>query len=366
VPELDQARVIAERMRRQRLAKPLTASDDYVALFRLLQPVSPAAFTRPGSPPSLQPRTAFDDRPIADALRARRGVVKGRFLGGNLAYVLADDLALYANVFCKPLDRYSAIRETVAEVVERSGPLTPRQLKEETGLLNKQIMPALHRLQRAVHVYEDQVDDDWERGWYHFASEWPDVIMSEDKFHPAAADVLLRFLDGHVFATFEQLKDWSQLSAKSLKTLIRDMEAAGLIQSQKVKGLGEGWAKAELQLPRARAIKPSVFMLHRGDYLVRSHATELKRRFGDEEVLQYLFIDGRFQGAVLGHWRIGPHDVSDITIELPAAERSRRRDEIVSVVARQYRPPRHRIQRYGGKALPKRLQPASDRVEQPS
>lgn len=97
-----------------------------------------------------------------------------------------------------------------------------------------------------------------------------------------------------------------------------------------------------------------------GDCLVRSHAGELKRRFGDEEVLQYLLIDGRFQGAVLGHWRIGPYDVSDIKVELPAAERSRRRDEIVAVVARQYRPPRHHIQRYGGKALPKRLQPTSD------
>jgi len=349
--------IFAERLWRQRLTRPLGADEDYVALFRLLQPVSPVADTRPGSPPSLQPRTAFDDRRTADELRARRAIVKGRFLGGNLGYVLADDLALYANVFRKPLDHLSPIHETVLETVEFSGPLTPRQLKEESGLLNKQIMPALHRLQRAFLVYEDQVDDDWERGWYHFASEWPDVAVSGDRFQAAATEVLLRFLDGHVFATFEQLKDWSQLSAKSLKTLIGDMEAAGLIQSQKVKGLGEGWAKADLQLPTARAVKPSTFMLHRSDYLVRSHQSELKRRFGDGEVLQYLLIDGRFQGAVLGHWRIGPHDVSDITTELPSAERSRRRDEIVSVVAQKYHPPHHRILRYAGRDMPKRLQP---------
>jgi hypothetical protein len=360
MPDLDEERVLAERMRHQRLAKPLTAADDYVALFRLLQPVSPVADTRPGSPPSLQPRTAFDDRRVADELRARRAVVKGRFLGGNLAYVLAGDLALYANVFRKPLDRPSATHDAVLETVERSGPLTPRQLKEETGLLNKHIMPALHRLQRAFLVYEDQVDDNWERGWYHFTSEWPDVVVSEDRFQAAATEVLLRFLDGHVFATFEQLKDWSQLSARSLKTLVGEMETAGLIRSRQVKGLGEGWTRASAGPLRARGIEPSTFMLHRGDYLVRSHASELKRRFGDEDVLQYLLIDGRFQGAVVGHWRIGPHDVSDIKVELPAAERSRRRDEIVSVVAQQYRPPRHHILKYAGRDVPKRLRPMRD------
>lgn len=41
MPDLGKERVLAERMRRQRLAKPLAASEDYVALFRQLQPVSP-------------------------------------------------------------------------------------------------------------------------------------------------------------------------------------------------------------------------------------------------------------------------------------------------------------------------------------
>jgi hypothetical protein len=36
------------------------------------------------------------------------------------------------------------------------GGLTPQQIKEETGLLNQEIMPALHRLQEAFVVYEDR------------------------------------------------------------------------------------------------------------------------------------------------------------------------------------------------------------------
>jgi hypothetical protein len=92
-------------------------------------------------------------------------------------------------------------------------------------------------------------------------------------------------------------------------------------------------------------------MLHNADALVRSHAGELKRRFGDYEVLQYLLVDGVFQGAVVGHWRIGPHDVADIVLTLPAAERVNRRTEILNVVAQQYHPPHSRILKYAGKAL---------------
>ncbi|MCX6377124.1 MAG: hypothetical protein NTU88_14010, partial [Armatimonadetes bacterium] len=71
-------------------------------------------------------------------------------------------------------------------------------------------------------------------------------------------------------------------------------------------------------------------------------------RFAGLEVLQYLLIDGDFLGAVCGHWRIGPHDVADIILELPAEERIARRDEIVEAVAWRYHPPSHHILRYDG------------------
>ena len=91
--------ILAKRLRRQRLTDPLPSADSYLDLFRLLQPVSPVAFTRPGDPPRLMPRTRFDDGAEADRLRAQRRLVKGRFLGGNIGYVLAEDLALYARHF---------------------------------------------------------------------------------------------------------------------------------------------------------------------------------------------------------------------------------------------------------------------------
>ena len=343
--------ILAERLRRQRLTDPLPTTDGYLDLFRLLQPVSPICFTRPGDPPRLVARTRFDDGSITNRLRAQRTIVKGRFLGGSIGYVLADDLALYANAFCKPLPWPNDIQQTVLESLQTAGPLTPRQLKEETGLLNKQIMPALHRLQEAFLVYEDQTDEDWERGWYDFATEWPDVNLDESQRQGAAVPVILRFLEGHVFATLEQLKDWTHWPTKFLVSLTQEMARAGLIAPAVVTGLGEGWLSAKTPYPCEDRPPPSVFMLHQADLLVKSHLSELKRRFAGLEVLQYLLIDGQFQGAVTGHWRIGPHDVDDIVLTLPAAERANRHDQILRVVSDWYHPPHSRILQYAGETV---------------
>ena len=118
-----------------------------------------------------------------------------------------------------------------------------------------------------------------------------------------------------------------------------------------VKGMEEGWTCVE-DSDLVPAPKPSgVFMLHLGDPLVLPHLPELKNRFEGLEVLAYLLVDGEFRGAVCGHWRIGPHDVEDIVVKLPAEKRRRREREIVREVSRFYHPPQHHILRYGGKKL---------------
>ena len=343
---MNSATIFAERLRRQRLIEPLEKPDDYSELFRLLQPVSTLASTMPGNPPRLAHRTTFDDGQVTDRMRGDRTIIKGRFLGGTIGYVLAEELELYANAFCRWLPGLDETQEIVLNAIIRSETLTPRQMKEETGLLNKKIMPSLHRLQEAFIVYEDQVDSSWERNWYEFASEWPEIVLDEKRREEAATQILLRFLKGHVFATLEQLKDWSRLPSKLLKTVVGDMEKKGVIVPEAMDDLGEGWVREEDANLHPYEVPPSVFMIHKADILVRSHASELKRRFGGQEVLQYLLIDGSFQGAVLGHWRIGPHDVDDILVELTTAERDSRREEILKAVAWQYHPPGSHILKY--------------------
>jgi hypothetical protein len=344
------AAIRAERLRRQGLAAPV-GSDGYRDLVARLQPLEPVANTRPGDPPRLVHRTTFDDGRHADALRARRGLVKGRFQAGRIAYVLAEDLPLYASAFGRPLPQLSDLQRVVLTTLRERGPLTPRQLKEETGRLNKELMPVLHRLQEAFLVFEDQADSDWERGWYDFAAEWPALRLGPDQRPAAIRQVLRRFLHANVFATFEQMRDWSALPAAMLRPAIDADEAAGEISRPQVAEIGDGWMLRQDLALQVAAVPPSTFMLHAGDPLVRASASALKRRFGTYEVLQYLLIDGVFAGAVTGHWRIGPHDVDDIIVDLPAPERAQRRDEIVAAVATVYQPPDHAILRYAGTEL---------------
>ena len=263
---------LALRSRRQGFTKPLSRAAGYEDLFRRLQPVSTGPYARPGSPPHLPGRTRFDDQRAADRLRAQRTLVKGRFQAGSIGYVHRADLPLYANAFARPLARPSASQRQVLDAVCGSGPLTPRQLKEETGLLNKQVMPALHRLQQAFLVYEDQVDDSWERAWYEFSAEWSEAELDETRREADAAEVLRRALHALVFATTQQLADWSGWPTRRVAERLASLGTDGAI----LQGDDGHWvARADLDACEAAAAE-GVFMLHKQDFLVRAHASELR------------------------------------------------------------------------------------------
>ena len=89
------------------------------------------------------------------------------------------------------------------------------EIKEEVDrdggepLLKKHIMPALKRMQEAFMVFEDQTETDWERGWSDFETEWPEVDLSRRPWEDAAGEVVKRFLNAMVFATLDQIRDWS-------------------------------------------------------------------------------------------------------------------------------------------------------------
>jgi hypothetical protein len=348
---LTKANIISARLARHHLHAPLPDENGYLDLFRMLQPVSTLYYTCPGAPPCLGLRTVFDDRELTARWRPGRKVVKGRFLGDGIGYVLADELELYANAFRKAVSGLNENQQRVMDALRACGPLAPRQIKEETGLLNKEIMPALHRLQKAFMVFEDQSDSDWERPWCLFEEEWPAVELADCRREPAAVEVVTRFLRANVFATFAQIKDWSRLPVRLLKTITAQMLEQGSIIEMAVDGLGTGFVRREDQsLPRVDT-PDSVLMLHKADPLVKAHATELKARFGHEETLQYLLVDGELKGAVIGHWRIGPHDVEDVVLLLDDDECRRRREAVLSAIARVYSPPRSQIRNYCGESI---------------
>lgn len=341
------------RLRRHGLLHPARTEEEYDALFRLLQPVPPVYFTSPGDPPRLAHRVAFDDMEYNRDHRAQRNLVKGRFLGGTVGYVLADELELYACACRKEIDRLNPVQQRVYDAVRSAGPLTIPQIKEETGLLAKEITPTLLKLQEAFLVFEDQNSDDWERSWYVFERVWEEVDLRRWPREQAVGQVLMRFLQANVFACEAAMKSWSRLSAKDIRAAVALLTQRGDIVA--VDGSqGRGYVRAEDMTVLGGSVPqtpPTVFSLHRADPLVRAQEHLLKGLFPDAEVLQYVLVDGQFRGAACGHWRFAPYDVEDILLTLDPQEQAARRDAILAAVADQYPPPRHNILKYGGVAL---------------
>lgn len=355
--------VLAERLIRQGLTRPLEDPEDeeaYMELFRRLQPVAPVHFTRPGDPPKLVHRTVFDDMDMSSDLRARHRLIKGRFQGARVAYVLEDELKLYASAFRKTPARFKQIHEDVMVAIREAGGLSKEQLKEELPYPAGEIGKALQELQTAFLLHEEQTDTDWDTGWLEFASEWFEVPADAASREEALAAVVLRFTESLVFATEKQIKSWSSLPVKTIGTIVSRLLEEGKLVRAEIAGMGQGvmLAKdadrngsssltdsASAQVPRA------VYMLDKSDFLVRAEMDDLQSRYKGKEVLQYLLVDGVFRGAVLGHWRIGPYDVDDIILDLDEAEAEERRAEVIAAVRAIYSPEYHNIWRYNGQKL---------------
>ncbi|MFD1176773.1 DNA glycosylase AlkZ-like family protein [Paenibacillus puldeungensis] len=354
-----QTAVLTERLIRQGLTYPLQDSGDeeaYMELFRRLQPMAPVHFTRPGDPPRLVHRTAYNDTNMSSDLRARHRLIKGRFNGGRIAYVLEEDLKLYATAFRKTPATFKQIHEDIMIAVRESGGLTKEQLKEELSYPAGEIGKALQDLQMAFLLHEEQTDTDWETGWLEFATEWFEVPSDAASKEASLATVVLRFIESMVFATLKQIKSWSGLPVKTISMTLSWLLGEGRLVQAQIDGLGEGFilgmdANLSEQTALNEEIPRVVYMLDKSDFLVRADLDELQSRYKGLEVLQFLLVDGKFQGAVLGHWRIGPYDVDDIIIDLDDAETALRKDEVIAAVRAIYSPEYHRILRYSGSEI---------------
>ncbi|GAA0324685.1 hypothetical protein GCM10008931_15220 [Oceanobacillus oncorhynchi subsp. oncorhynchi] len=344
--------IICERLRRQRLTKPLEDRQDikaYKQLFQKLQPVAPVFNSRPGKPPQLVHRTAFNDAFLSESLRKKHELVKGRFQGGRIGYVLEDDLSLYSTIFRKPIPKMTGLQKEILSMIQQSGGISKDQLKEELPFKAREITAALKRLQEAFLVYELQIDTDWNTGWFDFKTEWPEIEWELDS--TSAAQMLLRFLDVMVFATLDQIKGWTQLKRKTIQDALTVLMEREAIVKVEVYRMGEGFVQKKDVDLTDKEIPQCVFMLDNSDILVRADLDELKDRFKGSEVLQYLLIDGEWKGAVLGHWRIGPHDVEDVVLCLEKKEAEKRKDEIIFAVRAGYPEETTRILRFNGEQL---------------
>lgn len=325
------------RMERQCFLKRAD-EEEYLRLYRDTQPGQNVYWNGFGQPPTLVFRADFDDIECNRKRQFDRRLVKGRFAGGNLGWIVPEDMELFAGLYRKPLSRPTPEQEQVLELIEHAGPFNIRQLKAETGLLVKQLTPILHRLQEAFLIYEDQYDGEWDRGWYRFAEMFPDVKPERCTRMEGLKLVLRRFAYRLVWFDTAMAKSFYRLPEKEIRAAVGELAAEGVLVSS-----GSGFLlKTDAELLKTYEPKPLrfVYALHRNDFLCRTQEHLLRERSReltqglayDHEPLQYLLIDGEFHGAAVGHFRNNsPNDVNDIVCDLPDAES--RREEILKAVS---------------------------------
>ncbi len=328
-------KLLSLRMERQYLSRKAGESE-YIQLYRDMQPGQNVYWNGFGDPPSLTFRADFDDIAFNRERQAKRELIKGRFAGGNLGWIEPADLELFAALYRKPLKHPAEKPCQILELIEREGPLNIQQIKEATGMLVKEITPALHRLQEAFLVYEDQYDGEWDRGWYRLPEIFPDADLQKYTRHEALKIVLRRFARRTVLFDIAMARSFYKLPEKEIKAAAGELVGGGVLAETD----GGYLLRSDVELLQTYTAEPlrCVYAVHRNDFLYKSNEHLLKERFRplyenlpyDHEPLQYLFIDGEFHGAVVGHFRNGPYDLNDVVCDLPDAEE--RRVEIVEAV----------------------------------
>jgi hypothetical protein len=278
----------------------------------------------------------FNDYSYNSSRRAKRHLLKGRFGGGSIAYVMKEDLELYACLYRKDLSEFSPIQMELMELLKQEGPMNIGLMKELTKLLVKEITPALHKLQEAFLIYEDQLDNEGDRGWYLFDSEFPEVNLECYTKVNALKLVLPRVAELLVFFDVEMLKSYYKLPLKLIKEAVSELVEAEVLLPITVEDRNGYMRREERDLLQANTFamqEPKVLLLQRNDFLVRVYSDYLKETYSSEwDALYYLLIDGEFHGAVVGRFKFGPHVIEDIIIDLEADERINRREEILEAV----------------------------------
>ncbi len=328
-------KIISLRMERQCFVNKAN-KDEYIKLYRDTQPGQNVYWNGFGQPPTLTFRADFDDIDFNRIRQLDRKLIKGRFAGGNLGWIVREDMELFAALYRKPLTKPTMEQLQILELIETAGPLNIQQIKEETGMLVKQITPILHRLQEAFLIYEDQYDGEWDRGWYKFVEMFPEVNLDRYTRLEALKLVLQRFAYRIVWFDTVMAKSFYKIPEREIKLAVSELVSEGtLVMSDSgylLKSDAELLADYE---PKAMSF---VYAIHRNDFIYKAHEHVLKEYakkltegfLYDHEPLQYLLIDGEFHGASVGHFRNGPYDLNDIVCDLTDAES--RKAEIVEAV----------------------------------
>ncbi|MDR0914455.1 MAG: hypothetical protein LBM65_04750, partial [Oscillospiraceae bacterium] len=198
-------------------------------------------------------------------------------------------------------------------------------------MLVKEITPALHRLQEAFLVYEDQNEGQDDRGWYPFAEMFTDVDLVRFSKQEALKTLLVRFAYRLVWFDADMARAFYRLPAKDIDSVLKKM----VVENTLAKKDGGYVLTADLELLKTTAaqVPKSVYAMHRNDILVKCCEPLLKEKYTHSypDTLYYLLIDGQWQGAVVGKFRYTP-EVEDVMLDLPDEAAKTLREEILAAI----------------------------------
>ena len=271
---MDAKKIISLRMERQFLLEEKANEEEYISLYRDTQPGQNLYWHGFGEPPVLSFRADFNDIEFNRQRQLKRQLIKGRFSGGNLGWVMAEDLELFAALYQKPLSKPTETQLQILELIRREGPFNIQQLKTDTGLLVKQLTPILHRLQEAFLIYEDQYDGEWDRGWYKFEEMFPEANLERYTKRAAVKTVLKRFAYRLVLFDIQMAKSFYKLPEKEIKTAVQELISENVLTEYE-----NGFMlKTDLDILENYKTKPvkGIIVMHRNDFLVKANEHTLK------------------------------------------------------------------------------------------
>ncbi len=324
------------RMERQHFTVKADEAE-YRELFRDTSPCYQVYWIGFGQPPVLKDRARFNDAEYNRARMRARSIVIGRFIGGNLAWIEREDMPIFAALYKKPLPKNAYTAKELLELFERVGPLGVRQIKEESGLLVKEITPALKQLQEAFLIFEDRYDNNFDRSFYLFSEMFPD--SGKAVAHGEALETLLkRFAYRNIVIDEKQAKAFYKLPAADIKSAFTRLISDGTFTATD----GGYMLSSDAQLLQTYIPRPmrKVYAVNRNDFLFRSYAHILVPRFKplyenlpyDSEPFHYILVDGVFRGVSVGHVHNGPFEINDIVLDMTEDEAQLRKKEIIDAV----------------------------------
>ena len=325
---INNSNIIALRLKRQHLIDQIS-EQEYNQLYKDSSPVQSVYWSGFGEPPVLSFRTTFDDKEYNRKRQFNRSLVKGRFQGSNLGWIEQEDLELFAGLARSSIKSHTPLQQEILDLIKLNGPMNIQQIKEITGQLVKKITPALHKLQKAFLIYEDQYNGKWDRAWGLFNEMFPEVNINKFTQLDSLKVVIKRFAYRNVIFNAAMVKSFYRAKVRNIQDAIRLLvEDKELVEYEDMFLLK---SDAKLLSSHTFDLKQSVFIMHRNDFLVKSNEYWLKEKYQHElyDILQYIFIDGEFGGAVLGKFKSGPYIIEDVKVDNYYISR---KDEIIEAI----------------------------------